>query len=64
MKHTNTLCGQNADFVTGADGGTCSYHWMVKGENESKIIAMQLQVLNTKYAMRMLGCTEYTSSLL
>ena len=29
-KHTNTLCGQNVEFVNVKRGGTCSNHWAVK----------------------------------
>jgi hypothetical protein len=31
IKHTNTLCGQNAEFVNVAPGGIYSNHWALKG---------------------------------
>ena len=30
-KHTNTLCGQNAEFVNVKAGGTYSDHWALEG---------------------------------
>jgi hypothetical protein len=30
-KHTNTLCGQNVEFVNAISGGTYSDHWALKG---------------------------------
>jgi hypothetical protein len=30
-KHTNTLCGQNVEFVNVKPGGTYSNHWALKG---------------------------------
>jgi hypothetical protein len=29
-KHTNTLCGQNVEFVNVKPGGTYSNHWALK----------------------------------
>jgi hypothetical protein len=31
MKHTNTLCGQNVEFLCVKAGGTYSDHWALKG---------------------------------
>jgi hypothetical protein len=31
MEHTNTLCGQNAEFWCVKAGGTYSNHWALKG---------------------------------
>ena len=31
IKHTNTLCGQNAEFVNVTPGGTYSNHWALQG---------------------------------
>jgi hypothetical protein len=31
MKHTNTLCEQNAEFQYVKTGGTYSNHWALKG---------------------------------
>jgi hypothetical protein len=31
MEHTNTLCGQNAEFGYVKAGGTFSNHWALKG---------------------------------
>jgi hypothetical protein len=30
-KHTNTLCGQNVEFVNVKPGGTYSNHWALNG---------------------------------
>jgi hypothetical protein len=30
IKHTNTLCGRNVEFVNVKPGGTYSYHWALK----------------------------------
>jgi hypothetical protein len=30
-EHTNTLCGQNAEFSNVKAGGTCSYRYALKG---------------------------------
>jgi hypothetical protein len=30
-KHTNTLCGQNVEFLNVKLGGSYSNHWAVKG---------------------------------
>jgi len=30
-KHINTQCGQKIEFVDVKPGGTCSYHWALKG---------------------------------
>jgi hypothetical protein len=30
-EHTNTLCGQNAEFYYFKAGGTYSNHWALKG---------------------------------
>jgi hypothetical protein len=30
-EHTDTLCGQNAEFWYGKAGGTYSNHWTLKG---------------------------------
>jgi hypothetical protein len=30
-KHTNTLCGQNVEFVNVKPGGKDSNHWYLKG---------------------------------
>jgi hypothetical protein len=32
-EHTNTLCGQNAEFGVLKCGGTYSNHWALKGSN-------------------------------
>jgi hypothetical protein len=29
-KHTNTMCGQNVEFVNVKQGGTYSNHWALK----------------------------------
>jgi hypothetical protein len=29
--HTNTLCGQNVEFVNAKPGGTYSNHWTLEG---------------------------------
>jgi hypothetical protein len=31
MEHTNTLCGQNAEFWYAKAGGTYSNHWALEG---------------------------------
>jgi hypothetical protein len=31
MKHTNTLCEQNAELLIVKASGTYSYHWALKG---------------------------------
>jgi hypothetical protein len=31
MEHTNTLCGQNAEFYCVKAGGIYSDHWALKG---------------------------------
>jgi hypothetical protein len=33
MKHINTLCGQNVEFVNVKPGGTCSNHWALEGDS-------------------------------
>ena len=31
MKHINSLCGQNVEFLNVKNGVTCSNHWTLKG---------------------------------
>jgi len=31
-KHTNTLCGQNVEFVNGKPGGKYSDHWALNSQ--------------------------------
>jgi hypothetical protein len=31
MEHTDTLCGQNAEFSYATPGGTNNNHWALKG---------------------------------
>jgi hypothetical protein len=35
-KHTNTLCGQNVEFVNVKPGGTYSNHWAAAGQHQSQ----------------------------
>jgi len=38
IKHINTLCGQNVQFVNVRPGGTYSYHWALKFSNKTDAV--------------------------
>jgi hypothetical protein len=48
IKHTNTLCGQNVEFVNVKHGGTYSKHCVLKS-----LLGMMLRVTYTGREMRL-----------
>jgi hypothetical protein len=46
VRHTSTLCGQNAGFLTVKAGSNCSYHWAlnIKKSNELSHHSMEVVI--------------------
>jgi hypothetical protein len=42
-KHTNTLCGQNAEFLCVKASGTYGNHWTLKGSSKVILIFVEFQ---------------------
>jgi hypothetical protein len=49
-QHTNTLCGQNAEFWCVKEGGTYSNHWVLKSLN---VIALRKHRLSISFISKL-----------